>query len=225
MATRSTIKAQLYRILNETSSDTHISDDDANDFIDQSVERIATDISYPRKYDSGTSVVAGTAAYALPSDFLNLISAFYGDKTTLNDLTILKVMKEEQLKYLVPSYLQTHSSSYGRPDKLILRDKATMLVNPTPSAEEVTASRKIWLYYVYKPAALASDSAEPSEIPSSYHNCIQFYAAHLSYLKLENPNMSAAMMNKFLEEVKAKSMLIESESKEGLRFQWGYYPD
>lgn len=223
MSTRATIRTQFYQTISEDESDSHITTSEANGYIDQALPLIAPAISYPRKYDTGTQITAGTRDYAVASDFISLVSAYFGDADNLSgDVLPLEITREEVLKYKFPSWLDNSTSARGRPHTVILKDRSTLRLFPTPDSASGATGKKLYTIYVYKPVALSSDSSEP-DFPEIFHDSIQFYAAHLAYLgKLDNANHAVLMLKKFDDYIARVGPIAVKESPELLRLQWGH---
>lgn len=221
MGTLATIRAQTLLTIREASDNSNFTTAQLNDLINQSLLQIAPKIHYPRKEDSGTQVTAGTADYDAASDFVSLISAYFGDNTVENDKLPLTVVNEETLKYIRPTWLVRTTASRGRPTRILLMDRNTFRLDPVPDATNAASGKKLWLYYVYTPAALSADGDTP-DVPTIYHDAIQFYAAHLAYLSLQNAEVSGFMLGKFDKMVKELQPTIERDASELMRFQWGF---
>lgn len=223
MSTRSEIRSQCRVILNETdSANTHFSDTNINEYIDQAQTFLASLIEYPRKFSSGTQAIDDTAKYALPTDNLIIISIYFGDISIANDIHPLQIVSEEVLTSMFPQWLDATSSTKGRPQYAVVIDRNDILLYPRPDSENSATGKKIYIDYVYVPASLASDSASP-DLPLPYHNLIQFYVAHLAYLRLQQQDASIQSLKIFAEKVKALKSVVVKETQQSLGWQWGVH--
>lgn len=224
MATLSAIRAQLRALINEPDpNNSHFSDSDFNEYINEAQTFLAAYIEYPRTIVSA-QVTAGTANYTLPSDNISIISVYFGDLSIANDIRTLQVINEESLKTIYPSWLSTASISQGRPRFAFIKDRTTLALIPTPDTDNAATGKKYHLNYIQKPTTLSGDSDTP-QLPLPYHDLLQFYAAHLAYLKLQVQEMADKMMASFSEKIKALQANVNKESKEALAWQWTYNED
>ena len=222
MATRTTIRAQFLQQIEETSDNSHFNTTEINDLVDKTIRKIAKSVNQPRKFDSGTQAIDGTSDYDSASDYIYLVSAYFGDKTIADDIKPLTIIRDQNLKYMVPSYLQTVSTSRGQPTHVLLVDRNTLRLYPTPDSTYSASGRKLWLYYVYEPAVLTSDSDSP-DLPLVYHDLIMFYMVFLAYDgRLSNSKKAAENLAIFDKEIASAMISGEKEAEENMRFQWGF---
>lgn len=220
MSTRQQIRAQVRAILDQpTEATSNFTDAVLNEFINQSIRFTGPLIEYPRDFVN-TQVDENVGAYTLPSDCLIIRTAYFGNPATGNDVRPLRIVSEETLRAIVPSWMDSSSASNGRPNYLIEMDRMTVFIYPKPIAAESTAGKMLTLDYVYVPAALSSDADEP-DLPVPYHDLLQFYVAHLCYMKLNDLKNSVPMFQQFTAKIKALEPAVTKETKEGLAFQWG----
>lgn len=221
MATLVQIRTQCYGLLRETSSDTQFGDTQINSFINQSIKLASPIIELPRKFSSGTQGVQGQGAYAVPSDFIALRTAYYGDETVSGKSYPLKFIREETLKEIHPSWRDTSASAQGRPRYIFFRDQSTFYIFPTPDALAATTGNKLIYNYIYQATDLSADSDIPS-LPLPYHDILKFYTCHLAYLNIGNKDMAKMMFDEFIASHKSIQAISITESKEAMAFQWGY---
>lgn len=223
MATRSDIRTQCRALLNEAdSSNTHFTDAQINEYIDEAIMFMATMIEYPRKFDSGTQAVDGTARYSLPTDNLVIISVYFGDTNTQNDIRPLQIVTEETLKSMYPNWLDATSSSKGRPQFAVVVDRSTCLIHPRPDSSNSASGKKVLFDYVYTPATLTSDSSSP-DLPTPFHNLIQLYVAYLAYLKLNQQDQAIASLKLLSEQIKVIRSTVVKETRESLGWEWAVH--
>lgn len=219
MATRSVIRGQVYTLLRETSGDSHFTDTEINDFIDQTQTFIANLIEYPRK-ETSTQVSEGNGSITLPSDNLHVIHAYFGDSAKVDDLTPLTLVNEDTIKLIYPAWKDQTSSSKGRPAYFFQIDKTTGYLFPRASADESATGKKYYLIYVYNPAAISGDSSSP-DLPTSYHDIMKFYVLHLCYLNLGKSDLALAMLSNFLKHHELVKFQATVEIAGAFKFQWG----
>lgn len=217
------LRTMTYALLREDSSNTHFSDTTVIDgFLNEGMEYAAVFIEYPRDL---VSVLAqsGVGSYPNPTDNLVLRTAYFGNRDTMTgDIRPLKVISEETLKTIYPSWLdQTSGSTADRPEYVIQLDRKTIYVYPRPNANAVANSRKIWLNYNYVPTPMSQDSDTP-DLPVPYHNLLPDYALHRCYIALQNVQLSETMFKSFMAKIQQLKSAVTKETKEGLAFQWGY---
>lgn len=221
--TRNQIRTQIRALIDQPdSSNSRFTDDQLNEYIDEAVNYTAVFIEYPRDFIE-IQVEQNIGAYTLLTDTLVVRTAYFGDKTISGDLRPLTIISEETLKELYPSWYETNSNTNSRPQYLILMDRNTIYVHPKPDANNSAAGKKIVLDYIYNPAALSDDSSIP-DLPVPYHGILQLYAGHLAYLRLNNADLSAKLLQMYRDKIKELKSTVTKETSEGLAFQFGYDP-
>ena len=228
MATRSVVRTECRLAIDQTdANNSDYSDSDLNDLIDQSVKYIATLVDYPREFVEITPVV-GTADYdissaALTKETLNIILAYYGDKTLMNNVYRMIVTTEQKLSSMFPSWLTTNSQAYGTPRFIIKKTYNTVSIFPAPDSNNAGSNQKIILNRTYSPAALTSDSSSP-DLPTQYHDLIKFYVAFMCYSdRLKNQEMAAAKYNSFTALLRDIKPVVDKETIDG--FEFGFTVD
>lgn len=221
MATQSDTRTLVRQAISQTDASTSdFSDAELNGFIDQGVRHLGTLVKKPIKRTS-FQVALDTATYAIAtyaSDLVLATKAYFGDAGTAGDIRPIRIVPEEELAELSPSWLDTTSGSQGRPAYLI-RDGANLLIAPRPSAAESATGKKIYLSYVYQPAA--SSDAVALDLPIVYHDLVKDYAVHLCYMgKLNNKEHGLAIKNEVEKDAKKRETLIIKDS-DSTGFFWG----
>lgn len=215
------LRAKVYALLREDSTNTHFADTTVIDgFLNEGSEFSAVFIEYPRAI---VSVQAGnnTGSYSNPSDNLLVRTAYFGDASIAGDIRPLKIVSEETLREFYPSWLdQSVSGTSDRPEYLIQIDRRTVHVFPRPNATGAATGKKVWLNYNYVPAAMTNDSDVP-DLPVPYHNLLPLYALHLAYIALQNVPLAKEMYTEFMDKVQRIKSAVTKETKEGLSFSWG----
>lgn len=221
MATQSDTRTLVRNAISQADATTSdFSDADLNGFIDQGVRYLGALVKKPIKRTSFQAVV-DVASYAIATVAADLVIptvAYFGDASIPGDVCKIRIIPEEELAELNPAWLDTHSSSQGRPERLI-RDGANLLLNPRPNAAESATGKKVYLSYVYQPAA--SSDAVALDLPILYHDLVKDYAVHLCYMgKLNNKEQGLAVKSQVEKDAKKLEGLIVKDS-ESPGFFWG----
>jgi len=214
------IREQTRSLINETDElNSRFSNSEINSFINQGIGFLASLIEYPRDLvEIQAEIGAGT--YTLLSDTLLIRTAYFGDINIKGDIRPMTVTTEEVLKHMFPDWMDETDSTRGRPRYLIVLNRRQIFVYPRPDATESATGKKIILNYVFRPANLSADGDLP-DLPTPYHDLIQFYAAHLCYTgKLERIKDATTLFKEFIIKVKALQPTIIKETEEGRTFQW-----
>lgn len=219
MATLQQIRNQVLLLLNEKLDD-HFTANDIDSFINQGIEFSSTILEHPRTFVE-IQAERGIGSYTLQTNVLMIRTAYFGDKNKQRDIINLQIMSEETLKELKRSWLDETDTNQGRPRRLILLDKRTIFIDPPPDEDRSLDGQKIIMNVIFNPGPLTSDAQIPI-IPVPYHNLLQFYAAHLAYLRLQNQGMSTIMLNDFNNKIALLKPTVEKETQGGRRFQWGF---
>lgn len=221
------LRTKVYNLIDETEGgDTHFPDPTVlTGYLNEGAEFLAVFIEYPRDLVS-VQVEEGKGSYANSEDNLLLRTAYFGNESINADIRPLKIVTEETLKTIYPSWLDaTAQSRSDRPEYLIQLDRQTVHIIPIPNAIGGATGKKLWLNYNYVPTAMTSDGETP-DIPVPYHNLLPLYAAHLCYLgRLNNNDIAARMYATFMDKVQKLKSAVTKESKEGLSFSWSYDND
>src|SRR3990167_754206 len=138
------------------SGNSDFTDAELTGFNNEAVQFIAEKIEWPRDLIS-FQVEVGVPSYPLLTDTLKIRTAYFGNTSIVNDMNILAICDESQLKEVVPGWLDGTTSARGRPTRLILLDRNTILIHPTPDADNSASGKKIYLGYVYYPSAMSAD--------------------------------------------------------------------
>lgn len=225
MATQSETRTLVRQAISQpdaTGGD--FSDTELNGFIDQGVRFLGALVKKPIKRTSFQATV-DVGLYAVATyapDIIIATKAYFGNTATPGDVRPMRIIPEEELADVSPSWLDAHTSSQGRPQYLI-RDGANLLLYPRPNADESTTGKKVYLSYVYQPAD-SSDAVE-LDLPIVYHDLVAQYAIHLCYLgKLANLDQARAIKAQVEKDAKRLETLIVKDS-ESLGFYWGGYID
>lgn len=160
------------------------------------------------------------AAYTLPSDAILLNTAYFGDVNVQGDVRPLSIVSEEALKEVRPNWMDQSVSSQGRPTRIVLIDRVTVLIDPRPNALESVGGKKLHIGYVYQPGILNLDSDTP-DLPIVYHDLIADYIQYMACLsKLNKPDLATAVLGQMADKAKKLEPLILKEST-SFGFSWG----
>lgn len=216
--TRTLVRQAISQVVSDTTSD--FSDAEINGFIDQGVRYLGALVKKPIKRTSFQAIL-DQATYAVATYAPDLViptKAYFGDISIQGDVRPLRIIPEEELAELAPSWLDAHSSSQGRPSYLI-KDGANLLLYPRPNSSESATGKKLYLSYVYKPAA-SSDAVE-LDLPVVYHDLVKDFAVHLCYMgKLNDRDHGLTIKAEVGRDAKKLETLIIKES-ESPGFSWG----
>lgn len=189
--------------------------------INQAIRYFATKIKYPRDI-TYVQVEEGANIYTVPSDFILLNNAWFGQRSLLDDVKPLDITTTEGLNYIDPQWLDSNSSKRGRPERIILLDRNSFLIHPTPDAEHAAIGKELIIEYVYSPSPLTDDGDEP-DLPLSYHDHIHLFAAHLAYLgPLKNKELSEGLFRESTAKLKELEPIVTKETQ---RSGWMFSPE
>jgi hypothetical protein len=202
----------------ENNSD--FTNNELNGFVNESVRFLAALVKKPTDIVSWQAE-EGKPAYILPDDFILMRTAYFGDTSLAGDTTSLFQTTEEALKEENPGWMEETTSSRGKPRKIILLNRTTILVYPTPNAANSASGKKIHVNYVYAPAILGNDSDEP-DLPIVYHDLVSKYTAHMCFMsKLNKPDLGTALLDEVISLAKKFENLIVKDSEGSFGFSWG----
>ena len=176
MATLQQMRSRAYAQISQEEGSSDITASEMNGYLNEGQRFLAPIIKYPR-VSTNYVPVAGTPAYTVPSDFILLLNAYYGNPAIGGDLVPLDIMTEETLKALFPSWQDESVTARGAPQRVILLDRLTFYLHPTPDADASVSGKKFRIGYVYQPADLTSDGSS-SILPITYHDLIVDYAKY-----------------------------------------------
>lgn len=213
---RSIVRAGISQ---EDTSNTDLSDSQLNGFINVATRELGALVRKPIDHDD-VQVEQGVNAYPVPSDFVLLMTAYFGDPST-GDQRAIRIIPEEELKEVMPNWLSSAVEDQGRPQFVTLIDRRTLLLSPTPSAEESAAGKLLSFGYVYQPAVMVTDSESP-DLPIVYHDLVARFAESLAWSsKLNKPDLAASILTEVYARAKKMEALIIKDSANSNGFYWG----
>lgn len=218
MATLSELRTETLDLLRESATNSHFTTAQLNGFINHAQDFLAA-LSAPSEDLNIEAVVQDQGLYTLPTNQLVIQQAFFGTRTTANDIRPLTVIKRATARHIFPSWLDSTSDSSGNPTHLWKYDETQYYIHPRPNADN--AGKSIFIFFGVNPTALSGDS-DVSELHLQYHNIMPFFAARMAYLALSNPDMARTMYNNFLGDYKLIKDNVDKDAEETFRFQWGF---
>lgn len=200
-------------------NNTDFTNDELNGFANEGQRFLGALVKKPIDHVE-IQVQRAVPAYTLPTDAILLNTAYFGDVSSQGDVRPLSIITEEALKEVRPSWMDEHSSSQDRPSRIVLIDRTTVLINPTPNAAESASGKKLHIGYVYQPSNMANDSDSP-DLPIVYHDLIADYIQYMAYLsKLNKPELATALFEQMSAKAKKLEPLIVKEAT-SFGFSWG----
>ena len=224
MATRAALRTTARDLIQQTDeANTDFTNSELNAYIDEGVKFLATIVKWPRdKID--VQAVDGTGAYTLPTDAILIWNCYFGDVSVSGDVVPLDVMSEAELAVINPSWLDEHANAKGTPKRIILLDRTTIFIEPRPDADSSVSGKKIILTYVYSPATLGNDTAEP-DLPLTFHDLVPIFVKHKCYSgKLKDSVLANAAMREVIEKAKVLDPIVTREH-ELQSMYWGTRED
>lgn len=199
-------------ILEEDNTNTHFTDSEINDYLNQAVTFLGTQMEWPEQVDQATAV-AGQALYQLPDDFIALIDVYFNN-------TKLVVLERADLGQISPVWQNDPSST----PKIAYRfNNNTVGLYPAPDANQTGYTLQI--QYIHLPAALAADTDVP-DLHTAFQMCLPFYAAFLCDYKLGNDKKADMHLQKYDQHRKALMSKVQTFAVDNLRFRWAWnYPE
>lgn len=207
------LRTATRRYINEEdSTNSHFTDSEINDYLNQAVTFLATQMEWPQQVDQAVAVTNQTL-YQLPSDFIALSDVYFDNQKII-------ILDRVDLGQISPSWQNDPSSI---PKVAYRFNNDTVGLYPTP---DVTQNGKIiQIQYVHLPATISSDVDIP-DLHTAYQMCLPFYAAFACNYKLGNSKQSDADMNNFKMHMNALKSKVQKYSDDLLRFRWGWnYPE
>jgi len=173
MGTRLTLTETVRRYIDEEdSANSHFSDDEIYDYVNQAIRYLGTDLEWPLQLAQATSV-ADQAVYTLPDDFISLAEVYF-------DNSPLTILDRGDLKHISS---QWQESTASLPRYAYKQDNRKFGVWPKPDSDH--ADLAIQIQYVKLPPDLDSDTAVP-DLHTAFQDCLPFYASFLCEHKIGN---------------------------------------
>ena len=219
MASRQQIRNRARILINQPDGTGDFTNSELDGFANEGIVFLASRVRHPRDRIE-IQVELDTPVYTFPKDMMMVYNAYFGNENISGDKKPLRVLTEEQIKEIRPTWLDNTSSSQGRPDTLVVIDKKSCVLNPRPNADESATGKKLEIVYVYYPTPLNAEGDEP-DLPFVYHDLISQYAASKCYMsKLNNPVLGQAILREVLDKAKEVEFAVTTEISP-LHFAWG----
>lgn len=207
MSSLSTLRTSVRRLINEEdSSDSHFTDDEINDYLNQATMFLGTQMEWPLQTSIASSV-QDQALYSLPSDFISLVDVYF-------DNGKLDVLEREDLSAINPRWQDSDS---GTPQYIYKADNAVIGLYPPPNS--ANSNLNIQIQYIQVPATLSGDSDVP-DIHTAFQMCLPFYAAFLCETKLGNDKKAQTDLTYYESHKKALMSKLQRFSDDLYRFRW-----
>ena len=210
MTALSVLRTQVRRyILEEDNTNTHFTDPEINDYLNQAVTFLGTQMEWPEQVDQATAI-PNQALYQLPSDFIALVDVYFN---AINP-TRLVILERADLGQIFPAWQTDPASS----PKIAYRfNNDTIGLYPVPDANQTDYTLQI--QYIHLPATLAADTDVP-DLHTAFQMCLPFYAAFLCDYKLGNDKKADMHLAKYDQHRKALMSKVQKFSDDTLRFRW-----
>jgi hypothetical protein len=207
MATRATLLTATRRRIDETDSDnSHFTDAEIYDYINQAIRQMGTDLEWPLQTAEAISV-EDQAIYTLPTDFISLSGAYF-------DNSNLMVIERQDLTAVSGKWQETDA---GVPRYAYKSDNAKFGLYPKPSAGE--SGKIIQIQYIKIPADL-SDDTTPPDLHIAFQDLIPFYSAFLCEDRLGNTKKATYDLDLYEKHKKQLLSKVQRFSNDVLRFRW-----
>lgn len=207
MTALATLRTATRRLINEEdAANSHFTDPEINDYLNQGVTFLGTQMECAEQVAIATGVL-NQALYTLPADFLALVDAYW-------DNTRMTILEREDLGGTQPSWQNDPSST---PRVIYKADTNVVGVYPAPDASQ--AGKILQIQYIPIPQTLSVDTDVPDIYPS-FQMCLPFYAAYLCDYKLGNMKQSDNHLANYDRHRKALMSKVQKFSDDVLRFRW-----
>lgn len=207
------LRTAVRRYINEEdATNSHFSDSEINDYLNQAVTFLGTQMEWPEQIDQA-SAVANQTLYQLPSDFVALVDVYFNNQKII-------VLDRSDLGHISPSWQNDPASI----PKIAYRfNNDTIGLYPTPDSTQ--DGFVIQVQYIHLPATLSLDTDIP-DLHTAFQMCLPFYAAFLCDYKLGNDKKSDMHLQKYDQHRKALMSKVQKYSDDLLRFRWAWnYPE
>lgn len=213
MTALSTLRTSVRRYINEEdSANSHFTDSEINDYLNQAVTFLGTQMEWPEQVDTATAV-ANQTLYQLPDDFVALVDVYFDNQK-------LQILERADMGQISPVWQNDPAST----PKIAYRDNRNVLgLYPTPDSTQ--DGKVIQIQYIHLPATLAQDTDIP-DLHTAFQMCLPFYAAFLCDYKLGNDKKADVHLQKYDQHRKALMSKVQKYSDDLFRFRWGWnYPE
>lgn len=213
MPSLATLRTTTRRYINEeNSANSHFTNSEIDDYLNQAVAFLGTQMEWPEQVDVATAV-PDQALYQLPDDFIALTDVYFNNQKLI-------VLERADLGQISPQWQDDPSST---PRIAYRFNRNTVGLYPAPDANQT--GYVVQIQYIHMPATLSVDSDIP-DVHTAFQMCLPFYAAFLCDYKLGNKDRSDQHLQKYDQHRKALMSKVQKYSDDLLRFRWGWqYPE
>lgn len=207
MATRVSLTTAVRRFIDETdSTNSHFSDSQIYDFLNQAIRFLGTELEWPIQTAEATSV-EDQAVYTLPSDFISLLDVYFDDSHLL-------VIERSDLPAIQNNWQVAPSSL---PRYAYKSDNAKIGLWPPPDSSN--SSKTIQIQYLKVPPDLSDDTTAP-DLHTAFQDCLPFYAAFLCEHQLGNSKRADYNLSLFDSHKKRLVSKVQRFSDDNMRLRW-----
>ena len=205
----SDLRIATRRYINETStSNTHFTDSELNDYINQAVQFLAVEMEWNIQTDTAVAI-QDQALYQLPTDFIELVDVYFNN-------TKMIILDRVDLGTVSPQWQNDPS---GTPKICYRFDRNTIGVYNPPDSTQ--AGFLIQINYVRLPAELLTDTDIP-DLHTAFQVCLPFYAAYICHHRLGNEKASDRNLQQFEIHRKKLMAIVDKFSDDTKRFRWAW---
>lgn len=209
MARRPALLESTRRLIDEEDVDnTHFSNDELYDYLNQAIRYLGTDLEWPIQ-TAQTDAVAEQAVYTLPGDFISLSDVYYDNRRLI-------VIDRADLSALRSDWQNALS---GLPAYCYKSDNRKFGLFPKPSSAYTADSEVVQIQYIKVPPDLSDDITSP-DLHAAFHDCLPFYAGFLCEHKLGNSKRAEINLSLYEAHKKRLTARVQKFSDELLRFRW-----
>lgn len=213
MSSLADLRISVRRLINEEdSTNSHFTEAEINDYLNQAVTFLGTQMEWSEQTDQASAVTNQTL-YQLPDDFIALVDVYFDNQK-------LVILERADLGQISPAW---QNDPAGIPKIAYKNSQNVVGLYPTP--DSMQNGKAIQIQYIKIPATLATDSDVPG-LHTSFQMCLPFYAAFLCDYKLGNDKKSDTHLQRYDQHRKALMSKVQRFSDDLLRFRWGWsYPE
>lgn len=208
MSSLADLRLSTRRLINEAdATNSHFTEPEINDYLNQSVTFLGTQMEWPEQVDQAIAV-SGQTLYQLPDDFIALVDVYFDNKK-------LTILERADLSAISP---QWQNDGPATPTIAYRNNRNVVGLFRTPGDSD--AGKIIQIQYIHLPSTLVVDGDVP-DLHTAFQMCLPFYAAFLCDYKLGNQKSADFHLSKFDQHRKALMSKVQNFSDDLLRLRWG----
>lgn len=214
MANRVSLTTTTRRYIDEPdSTNSHFSDSQIYDFLNQAIRFLGTEMEWPLQTAEAVSVQS-QAVYTLPTDFISLVDVYFDNKdiVTIERADLPAIRNDWQ------------NAEASMPRYAYKADNAKIGLWPPPDA--TNAGLTIQIQYIKVPPDLSDDTTSP-DLHVAFQDCLPFYAAFLCEHQMGNTKRAEVNLTLYESHKKKLMSKLQRFSDENMRFRWanptGYF--